>query len=291
MLLSGSTFVKNAVKFSYPVKATIDSLLAFTDEVFLNIGVSDDKTVEYINDLYATNPKVKIFIREWPGKDQGTLFYRQETNFIIDKATGKFHLHLQSDEVVHENDRELLYKELERYKDNDQIFGLRNRFIHFEGDFVSLRGAYQAEIRVLRSGKLEAWGDAQSFKIKGMDDQFIWNLKVKETGQKITPLSNLRIFHLGFVRPPKAMFDKTWDMDANYNKGDRLKELQANMEKDCPGGLWTYKHWNAMVYHDTLPIYCKEYVRKFEKDYPQLIRIPARFEDEPDVEANPRFTL
>jgi len=80
-------------------------------------------------------------------------------------------------------------------------------------------------------------------------------------------------------------------MDANYNKGDRLKELQANMEKDCPGGLWTYKHWNAMVYHDTLPIYCKEYVRKFEKDYPQLIRIPARFEDEPDVEANPRFTL
>src|SRR5665213_1369080 len=135
--LSGFTFCKNALKLSYPIKATIDCLLYYCDEVIINIGISEDDTVEYLKGLYGTNPKAKIFIREWPGKEYKTSFYRNETNFALEQCTGKFALYLQGDEVMHEDDKGILYQELESIENDLHIMGLTNRFIHVEGDFNS----------------------------------------------------------------------------------------------------------------------------------------------------------
>lgn len=280
--LSGFTFCKNALKLSYPIKATIDSLLYYCDEIIVNVGISEDDTVKYLTDLYGTNPKVKMFVREWPGKDKGTSFYRDETNFALSQCQGQFCLYAQGDEVLHEDDKDILLAELDEIRQDPTILGLTNRFIHVEGDFNSLRGAYQFECRVFKNtDQIESWGDAQSFKIKGTMDNFLWKYRIVDTGKTVAPISNVRVFHYGFVRPPKAMFEKTWAMDEYYNQGERLKELQTNMDKSCPDKTWKYGHWNAMQFHGTHPIFAKDYIRQYENMFPELIRYSARFADDP----------
>lgn len=277
--LSGFTFCKNAIKLSYPIKATIDCLLYYCDEVIINLGVSEDNTVELIQGLYGNSPKVKIFLRNWPGKESGTLFYRNETNFALEQCTGKFALYLQGDECMHEDDKPILYKELKSIEDNPDVLALSNRFIHFEGDFNSLKGGYQFECRVLRNiGVIKSWGDAQGFKLKNTEDIQLW--KYQKNNQPIAPVSKTKVFHYGYVRPPKIMFEKAWDMDQYYHIGDDLKTYQDKMNERWADRTWGYTHWGAMEYHGTHPIFAKEYIKQYETSYPKLIRYPAQFNDD-----------
>ncbi len=283
ILLSGSTFIKNAIKFSYPVEATIESLLYYCEEVIINIGRSDDGTEELLRSKYGENPKVKIFIRDWPGKEHGTLFYRQETNFAIDQCSGKWILHLQSDECVHENDYERLISSIKKYDNQPWVKGLSCRYQHFYGDFISLKDGYPFEVRVIRNdGTVESIGDACSWQVKGTHDDPIWKF-TDEHGRDQTPLTTFRVFHYGYVRPPKVMLDKAIDMDSWYHKGKELEDMRNNSIKNNPNGQWNYgvgKDRKIGSYSGSNPIFAKDYIKKYESTFPDLIRMKTWFEDE-----------
>jgi hypothetical protein len=279
VLLSGATFIKNLFKYSYCAKATIDSLLYYCDEVVINVGKSEDQTEQFIQDTFSSNPRVKIFVRDWAGNERRTAFYNEETNFAISQCTGKWVLYGQGDECFHENDRDRLYQELNACQNNPYVKGLLNRFYHFEGDFVSLRGAYPLEVRVIRNdGTVESWGDAQSFKLKGTPDNFLWKYQVN--GIRITPLSNVRSFHYGYVRDPIKMTQKTMNMDSYYHTPEETAEMNRKTLANTDDGKWKYGHMGMGVFQETHPKFMKEYIEQYENDYPALIRIPARFEGE-----------
>ena len=58
MKVSGFTFVRNAVKFDYPVVEGIKSILPICDEMVVAIGNSEDDTIGLINSIGS--PKIKI---------------------------------------------------------------------------------------------------------------------------------------------------------------------------------------------------------------------------------------
>ena len=63
MKISGFTIVRNAVKFNYPVVASIRSILPICDEFIVNVGDSEDGTLELIRSI--NSPKIRIIQNQW----------------------------------------------------------------------------------------------------------------------------------------------------------------------------------------------------------------------------------
>jgi len=63
MFVSGFTFVRNAVKYDYPVEASVRSLLPLVDELIVCLGNSDDTTEALIKSI--ADPKIKIIHSVW----------------------------------------------------------------------------------------------------------------------------------------------------------------------------------------------------------------------------------
>ena len=63
MKVSGFTFVRNAVKYDYPVVESIRSILPVVDEFIVNIGRCEDGTLELIRSI--GDPKIEIVESVW----------------------------------------------------------------------------------------------------------------------------------------------------------------------------------------------------------------------------------
>jgi glycosyltransferase involved in cell wall biosynthesis len=63
MKVSGFTIIRNAVKYDYPVREAILSILPLCDEVIVLIGNSDDDTLSLIQSI--DSPKIKIHASVW----------------------------------------------------------------------------------------------------------------------------------------------------------------------------------------------------------------------------------
>src|SRR3990167_3765376 len=63
MKVSGFTFVRNVVKYDYPVVESIRSILPIVDEFIVNVGRCEDGTLELIRSI--GDPKIKIVESVW----------------------------------------------------------------------------------------------------------------------------------------------------------------------------------------------------------------------------------
>src|ERR1700733_9033874 len=101
MKISGFTIVRNAVKFNYPVVPSIRSILPICDEFIVNVGDSQDGTLELIRSI--ASPKVRIIQSQWD-MTKGSSVLSEETNRALKECKGDWAFYLQSDEVIHEAD-------------------------------------------------------------------------------------------------------------------------------------------------------------------------------------------
>ncbi len=62
MRLSGFTFVRNAIRFDYPVIESILSILPIVDEFVVNVGPDEDGTLAVVQSI--GDPKIKIIRSE-----------------------------------------------------------------------------------------------------------------------------------------------------------------------------------------------------------------------------------
>ncbi len=205
MRISGFTFVRNAVKFHFPVKESILSILPIVDEFIVALGDSDDGTEELIRSINSS--KIKIFKRKWDiNLFKGGEIFRQETNFALSQCSGDWCFYLQADEVVHERDLERIVYYCQKYKNDPRVEGFLFNYYHFWGDYwhyLPFHGWYQNEIRIVRSGiGVESYGDAQSFRIRGR------KLRVVHIP--------VYIYHYGWARPPEVMLVKKSDQEQYY---------------------------------------------------------------------------
>ncbi len=103
MKVSGFTFIKNGEILGYPFIESIKSILPIVDEFVVNVGESEDNTLELIKEI--NNPKIRIIESKWNDKmkDRGYV-YGQQKMIAQFNCTGDWAFYLEGDEVVHEDD-------------------------------------------------------------------------------------------------------------------------------------------------------------------------------------------
>ncbi len=210
MKVSGFTFIRNAVKYDYPITEAILSILPLCDEVVVMVGNSEDNTRELIESI--GDSKIKIFDSTWDDTlREGGKVLAIETDKAFDKIApdSDWAFYIQGDEVFHEHGIEAVRDAMVKYKDDKGVDGLLFHYKHFYGsyDFIgNSRKWYRKEIRVIKNNKaIRSYRDAQGFRINNK------MLRVKQVAAFM--------YHYGWVKPPAAMqakqesFHKMWHSD------------------------------------------------------------------------------
>jgi hypothetical protein len=214
MKVVGFSFIKNAVKFQYPVEEALRSILPLCDEVVVAVGNSDDNTRDIVA---AIDTKIKILDTIWDESlKQGGRVLAAETDkaFNAIGSDADWCVYIQGDEVMHEDGHTEVMEAMHKWKDDKGVDGLLFRYRHFYGSFDYLGASskwYRNEIRVIKNDKhIYSYRDAQGFR-KGDNEK----LRVK-------PLKAY-IHHYGWVREPEAMRAKDNNFGRYWN-GDEAAE-------------------------------------------------------------------
>ncbi|MCH8286372.1 glycosyltransferase family 2 protein [candidate division KSB1 bacterium] len=227
--LSGFTFVRNAIKYDYPIVEAVTSILPVCDEFIINVGNSDDGTLELIKSI--NSDKIKIVESVWDENLRtGGRILAQQTDIALQHCTGDWCFYIQGDEVVHEKFLPVISVSLNNYNTDQRVEGLLFKYLHFYGSYKYIgtsRRWYRQEIRIIRNKKgIKSYKDAQGFRINDK------KLHVK--------LIDAYIYHYGWVKSPEMQqkkqryFNRLWhseswvennvsaDSKFDYNEIDEL---------------------------------------------------------------------
>jgi glycosyltransferase involved in cell wall biosynthesis len=200
MKVSGFTFVRDAVRLDYPIVESIQSILPIVDEFVVNVGVSNDGTIELLRRIGS--PKIRILENAWnPNLSQGGYVFAQQTNIALFNCTGDWAIYLQSDEAVHERDHKALLDLMARYRADDGVEGLMLQRVSFYGDYGTIINVHplrcELVCRVVKPHRFVlSRGDALGFTV---------HPKYKEKGHRIRVVdTGLDFFHYLDVRSPSA---------------------------------------------------------------------------------------
>jgi hypothetical protein len=221
MIVTGFTFIRNAIKLDYPVVEAIKSILPLCDDVVVAVGDSEDATRDLI---LAIDPKVRIIDTTWNmDLREGGRVLAIETNKAFDAVSNEsdWCVYIQGDECLHEKYLPEIQSQMLQYKDRDDVEGLLLDFEHFYGSYDYLgdsRMWYRHEIRIVKNNKaIRSYKDAQGFRIEGR------KLKVKKV--------NASMYHYGWVRHPKFMMAKAVEA-SRYWHDDQWIDHRFDPEKD-----------------------------------------------------------
>ncbi len=216
MKVTGFSFIKNAVRFQYPIVEAVQSILPLCNEVVVAVGQSDDGTRELVASI---DPKVKIIDTVWDEnlkQDGKVLAAETDKAFAAVNADADWCVYIQGDEVMHDGYYDHIRQQMERWKDAPEVDGLLFKYRHFYGsfDYIGISSKwYRAEVRIIKNNRqIFSYRDAQGFR-KGANEK----LRVK-------PL-DAYIHHYGWVREPKAMQAKNRDFGRHWSPDWEASEL------------------------------------------------------------------
>ena len=221
MKVTGFTFIRNAIKFDYPIVEAITSILPLCDEFIVAVGNSEDKTRQLIEQIGSS--KIRIIDTIWDDTlREGGQVLAVETNKAFDAISDDtdWAFYIQGDEAVHEKYLPEIRKSMEQWKDNPETEGLVFNYLHFYGsyDFIGdSRRWYRREVRIIRNNKkIRSYRDAQGFRFEGR------KLKVR--------CVDACIYHYGWVKPPEKQqqrlhnFNRYWDNQEPENEKNLTNE-------------------------------------------------------------------
>ena len=204
----GFSLVANAVRLDFPIREALLSILPLCDELIVNVGPSDDGTLDLVRGL--GDPRLRIIEGSWePG--QGGRVLAVETQRALDACRGDWAIYIQADEVLHEAGVAPLKAALEATWQDPRVEGLLVDFMHFYGntDWIGTgRAWYRREVRVVRPGTaVRSVGDAQGFRIGA------------EARKPRARHSGATYYHYGWARPIPALREKRERDNALYYGG------------------------------------------------------------------------
>jgi glycosyltransferase involved in cell wall biosynthesis len=223
MKISGFSICRNAVKFDFPIVEVIRSALPLVDEFIVNVGQSDDGTLDLIRSIGSDKVRVVESVWDDSMKKDGLLF-SHETNVALSHCQGDWALYLQADEVLHEAELGTIRNALHRHLTDPTVLGFTFRYLHFYGDYRSCNPwFYHRAVRIIRNdGQIESCGDAVGFWLKS--DQGYLQTVHKD---RVRP-SGATIYHYGWVKQPRVLLEKFRYQVARHH-GDSPGAEQAKM--------------------------------------------------------------
>ncbi len=204
--VSGFTIVRNAIRYDYPFRESIRSLLPLVDELVIAVGDSCDGTLDAIRAI--ASPKVRILETVWDTNlRKGGAVLAEQTNLALQACRGEWCFYLQADEVLHENDVDRIHQAMRKNFKSPHVDGLSFRYRHFCCDYSIIDPLpYRRQVRIIRNGRgIESVGDACGF------DKTSSALRIKSSGAYV--------YHYGYVRPPDTLAIKTCYFESLYNDG------------------------------------------------------------------------
>jgi len=265
MNVNGFSFIKNAIKYDFPVVESIKSALPLCDKFYVAVGKSEDDTLNLIRSIDKN--KIVIIETEWEEHvSEGGSVLALETYkaFRALPVETDWAIYIQGDELFHEQDYETIRNAMKLYHNNNKVEGLLLNYLHFYGSYSYVAESYvwyPKEIRVLRyNPAIYSYKDAQGFR-KG-DNQ---KLKVKQI--------EATIYHYGHVRPPKVM-------QAKFQNSSRFYHDEEWIKKTFPKDSFDYlEHVGEL--------------KRFQSEHPKLVqpridRLNWEFDYDPSMN-NPSF--
>jgi hypothetical protein len=181
------------------VEASIRSLLPVCDEVVVNVGRSEDETLELVRSI--ADPRIRIIVTEWDMSRRNTVL-GHETLGAMRACVHPWGIYIQADEVLHERGAEELAAAIRRHDGDPRVEGLLVRYLHFYGGFDTIathRRWYRREVRAVRLDPaldIRPYQGAQGFRV-GPDHR---KIRVRLTAAEM--------FHYGWARPARALREK-----------------------------------------------------------------------------------
>jgi hypothetical protein len=216
MKVCGFTFIRNAIKYDYPIFEAISSILPLCDKFIVVVGNSEDNTRNLISRIDQS--KIEIIDSVWDENlREGGRVLAVETNKAIDKLPADYDwgFYIQGDEVIHEKYHSDILSTMKKWEDDKSVEGLLFDYQHFYGSYDFIGDStrwYRKEIRIIRCDKsIRSFRDAQGFRKDGR------LLNVKETGATV--------FHYGWVKSPIHQQAKQKYFHSLWHSDDQLKKF------------------------------------------------------------------
>jgi len=256
MFVSGFSIIRNALKFDYPIKEAILSILPICDEFIISVGNSEDETLDYIKTIKSD--KLKIVESVWDDNlREGGRVLAIETNKAFNQINknSDWAFYIQADEILHESYLDKISNVMIENLNNEKVDGILFNYKHFYGSYDYIGESnrwYRKEIRVIRNKKnIYSYGDAQGFR--------------KDNNKKLNVIdSGCEIYHYGWVKHPKNQqekqlnFNKMWHSDEwvdnnivkvdefDYTKIDSLELFKGShplvMQERIKMLNWKFEH-------------------------------------------------
>jgi len=264
MKVSGFSLARNAVQFGYPIVEAITSILPLCDEFVVNIGLSDDGTLELVKSIQS--PVLTIIEREWDmSLREGGQLISVESNRALKHCTGDWCFYIQADEVLHEQYIPVVRRAMESCFDDKDVEALQFQYRHFYGSYDYFqdnnRRWYLKECRVIRrSPGIVSWGDGMDFRHRD---------GTKLRSRRIAA----EIYHYGWVRPPVTMVQKQDAFRKLYFSDDKLagKDLPENMYTDL-GNLKAFMGTHPAVMKERVAKHNWDFHARLEEQHPDWVR-------------------
>lgn len=244
MKVTGFSFIKNAIKYQYPIVEALQSILPLCDEIVVAVGDSEDDTRELVASVH---PKIKIIDSVWdPGLREEGRVLAAETDkaFKAINNDTDWCIYIQGDEVLHEDGYDEIKKAMHTWKDDPKVDGFLFKYQHFYGSFDYVGASsrwYKKEIRIVRNDKrIYSYRDAQGFR------------KANNEKLRVKPL-NAYIHHYGWVREPQIMHHKQYDF----------------------GRYWGGNNWHPQKIYDAVSFDYKKQIdalKKFTGMHPRVMQ-------------------
>jgi hypothetical protein len=200
--LSGFTIIRNATLLDFPLEASIASVLPVVDEFVVNVGRSDDDTLQRVRAM--TDPKIRVVESTWdPSLGPGML--AAETQRAMSHCTYSWGIYIQADEVFATGGAELVRAAINRADLDGRVEGIVVDYRHFYGGFDTLarnRTWYRRELRAVRldpAREIVSYRDGQGFRVGAA----LRRLRAVE--------SSAVMHHYGWARPTWALAAKRAD--------------------------------------------------------------------------------
>lgn len=256
MRISGFTCVRGAERLDFPVEASIRSLLPIVDEMVVNVGRSEDRTLEIVRAI--ADPKIRILETDWDFS-RGEALLREETLRAMRACRYPWGVCIQADEVLHESGTPRLVEAIEAADPDPRVEGLVVRYHHIFGDprtEAVNRRWYRREVRVVRLDpalEIVPYRDAQGFRV-GPGQR-----KVRAR------LADADMFHYGWLRSAAALKARG-EVDRKLYPGRWVPPSdQAAVLRWFPG---------LRPFHDSHPLAARDWVAAHATDPERVVTPP-----------------
>jgi hypothetical protein len=275
--VTGFTFIRNAIKYDYPVVEAIKSVLPLCDNFVVAVGKSEDSTLDLINSIDPA--KIEIVETVWDDSlREGGVVLAKETDkaFQAIAEDSDWAIYIQGDEVIHEKYHAEIKRAMEKWVNEDKVDGLLFNYLHFYGSYDYIGKSpkwYANEIRVVKNNKkIYSYRDAQGFR---KNDNEKLNVKAIDA----------YVYHYGWVKEPEAMqrkqedFNKLWHDEAwieknvikadafDYSNIDALEKFKDThpevMKNRIESTNWQFEYdmsFNSLSFKNRTKIFLKKHL-------------------------------